>query len=405
VTVLFEGEIHVHYGYIFLSTSDDTPDLMETRRGQRNGLCGAAVVGDLSLVTGTHTGPVPLRVEWSAAEPPVDAQWEDVVEASFTPLSAAATLSAFEEFHPVRLPGVGNLRVRFCADGMDDARQQDAVPVGLPPATERFPLQPTERFPLQPTERFPLQPTERFPLQPTERYLLQLWPAEPGPDAVLRETSQFAGYWHSEARALPPPPTAAEREAAARAAAEQARLAAEQAAERRELVQWAGRRPSPRLRDLGGNVLSVARSDRGLLESFEALDAGTQRAAARWLARRAFEIAELDRLKWVRPALAALDAGAPLPEPFTDLAAVFPLVRPAGRATFHIRLVNRAAGPPPSKARVHRPSFAVPAIFSATDPDPLRALVDTFSHAAATFDDRRDELVSELRRRWLAAPG
>jgi hypothetical protein len=48
------------------------------------------------------------------------------------------------------------------------------------------------------------------------------------------------------------------------------------------------------------------------------------------LARRAFEVAELDRLDWVRPALDAMDAGAELPEPFTDAAAVFPLVRPAG---------------------------------------------------------------------------
>jgi hypothetical protein len=196
--MLFDGEIHVHYGFIYLSTEDDQPELMETRRGQRNGLCGAAVVGVLSMVTGTHTGVVRLCVEWLAAEPSLDARWEDVVEVSFTPLTTDATLSAFEEFHPMRLHTVDNLRARFCANGMDDARRQDAVPDGRPATTER--------------------------------YLLQLWPAEPGPDVVLRETSRFAGYWHAEARALPPPPSAAEREAAARAAAEQARLAAEQAA-------------------------------------------------------------------------------------------------------------------------------------------------------------------------------
>jgi len=373
VTVLFDGEIHVHYGFLFLSTEDDQPDLMETRRGQRNGLCGAAVVGVLSMVTGTHTGYVRLRVEWLAAEPALDGQWEDVVEVSFTPLSTEARLSAFEEFHRLRLPTDDNLRARFCANDMDEANRQGALPDGRPPATER--------------------------------YLLQLWPADPGPDAVLRETSRLAGYWHGEARALPPPPTAAEREAAARAAAERARLAGEQAAERRELALWAGRRPSPRLRELGGSVLDLARSDRDLLDAFEALDADTQRAAACWLARRALEIAKLDRLDWVRPALAALDAGTPLPAPFTDPAAVFPLVRPTGRRVLQVGLVKLPGAPRQPKSRVHRPSFAVPAIFSATDPDPLRALVDTFSHATATFDDRRNELVSELRRRWLAAPG
>jgi len=375
VTVLFDGEIRVHYGFIFLSTVDDWPDLMDTRRGQRNGLCGAAVAGVLLMATATHTGSVRLRVEWLAAEPSLDGSWDDVVEVSFTPQSTRARLSAFEEFHPLRLPTDDDLRARFSANDMDEAREQDALPDGRPPATER--------------------------------YLLQLWPAEPGPDAVLRETSRFAAYWHAQARALPPPPTAEEREAAARAAAERARLADEQAAERRELALWAGRRPSPRLRDLGGSVLDLARSDRDLLEAFEALDADTQRAAARWLARRAFEVAKLDRLDWVRPALAALDAGTPLPAPFTDPAAVFPLVRPTGRSALQIRFgsVKRAGAPHEPKTRVHRPSFAVPAIFSATDPDPLRALVDTFSHAAATFDDLRNELVIELRRRWLAAPG
>jgi hypothetical protein len=371
VSVLFDGEIHVHYGFIFLSTVDDQPELMTARRGQRNGLCGAAVAGVLSLVTGTHTGSVRLGVQWLAAEPPLDARWEDVVEVSFTPLQTEATLSAFEEWHPLRLGTVGNLRARFCANGMDEARRQDAVPGGPAPTTER--------------------------------YLLQLWPAEPGPDAVLRETSRFAGYWHAEARALAPPPTAVEREAAAGAAAERARLAAEQAAERRELALWAGRRPSPRLRELGGHVVWLARFDWGLLAAFEALDADTQRAVARWLARRAFEIAELDRLDWVRPALAALDAGAPLPAPFTDPAAVFALVLPTGPDTDQAGSVNHTDTPPRSKTSVQRARFAVPAIFSAIDLDPLRALVDTFSYAAATFDERRTELVSELRRRWPAA--
>jgi hypothetical protein len=53
------------------------------------------------------------------------------------------------------------------------------------------------------------------------------------------------------------------------------------------------------------------------------------------------------------------------------------------------------------KSRVHRPSFAIPAIFSAVHPDPLQALVDTFVHAEATFDDQRDALVAELRQRFV----
>ena len=33
-----------------------------------------------------------------------------------------------------------------------------------------------------------------------DRYLLQLWPAEPAPDAVVREGSEIAAYWHGVAR-------------------------------------------------------------------------------------------------------------------------------------------------------------------------------------------------------------
>jgi hypothetical protein len=371
VTVLFDDDVPVHYGFIFLSAEDGWPELMDTRRGQQNGLCGAAVPGVLSLITGLHTGRVRLGVEWLDAEPALDPQWEDVVEVSFTPARQDLTLFSFEHSFDVRLPTIGDLRARYCARGMDAARQQDTAPTRVA----------------------------------AERYLLQLWPGAPGPDSVLRQTSGHAAYWHGETRALRPPPTAEERAAAARADAERARRQAQLAAERHDLLLWGGRRPSPRLRELGGNVIEVARSHPDLLDAFEALDAAAQRAAARWLARRAFEIAGLDRLDWVRPALDAMDAGAALPEPFTELAAVFPLVRPAGRTTRVAVLINRADAAPRPKTRVHRPSFALPAIFSAVHPDPLRALVDTFSHAAATFDDRRDTLVSELRRRWIDRPG
>lgn len=57
--------IPVHYGFLFLASLDDEqPELLQTRQGQQNGLCGAAVPGALSLVTGLHTGEVPVSVEW-----------------------------------------------------------------------------------------------------------------------------------------------------------------------------------------------------------------------------------------------------------------------------------------------------------------------------------------------------
>ncbi|WP_306456165.1 MULTISPECIES: hypothetical protein [unclassified Streptomyces] len=44
-----EGEVHVHYGQIYVESSPDYhgPDLAEAFAGQRAGLCGAATPGFL----------------------------------------------------------------------------------------------------------------------------------------------------------------------------------------------------------------------------------------------------------------------------------------------------------------------------------------------------------------------
>jgi hypothetical protein len=366
VLILFDDEVPVHYGFIFVSCAEDQPDLMETRAGQRNGLCGAAVPGVLSLITGLHTGEVPFTVQWHDAEPSLDAGWEDVVEASFTTTETKLALTSFQDYFELELPFIGSLRARYCATGMDAAHQRDTRMDGEPAV---------------------------------DRYLLAFWPADPADDAIVRQTSRHAAYWHREAQAVRLP-SAEERAAEARARAEQERQQKERLKAAHEERLWGGRRPSPRLRELGGNVIAVARKHRELLDAFEALDADTQRAAARWLARQAFELAELDRLDWVRPALEALDRGLALPEPFTDTQTVFALVRPSGelRATATLASAER-----PAPRRIHRPSFAVPAIFGAVHPDPLQALVDAFSHSVATFNEREDELISGLRERFLSA--
>jgi hypothetical protein len=132
VRILFEAEVPVHYGYLFLSAVDEQPELMATRAGQRNGLCGAAVPGVLSMVTGLHTGRVPLAVRWHDAEPPLGPDWEDVVEVAFAPGRAQLVLASFEHFYEVELPAAGSLRARYCAIGMDAARARDTVLEGEP---------------------------------------------------------------------------------------------------------------------------------------------------------------------------------------------------------------------------------------------------------------------------------
>src|ERR1700712_5653824 len=127
MAVLFDDEISVHYGFIHLMPVETPPDLMKARAGQVNGLLGAAEAGALSMVTGLHTGRVGFRLELLDSDPPLSPDWEEVVEASFTvPETAEMLLAAFEESTSIDLPAFTSYRARYCAIGMDDARQAEA---------------------------------------------------------------------------------------------------------------------------------------------------------------------------------------------------------------------------------------------------------------------------------------
>ncbi|WP_290058980.1 hypothetical protein [Amycolatopsis solani] len=156
------GDVHVHYGQIYVHSAGGEPfegDLHACFAGQRNGLCGAAVAGTLFLLTGRHTGEVEFTAEVHETAPP-DAGGEDVVEASFRAAGPARLVTwAGEEWWDLELPP-GDYRVRYSATGMDDG-------------------------------------------DGPESSLLQFWPAPPAPDAVVRQTSAAAAYWHGFARKLP----------------------------------------------------------------------------------------------------------------------------------------------------------------------------------------------------------
>lgn len=167
--LVFDDELFVHYRFVFLSPADDEdPDLEASRRGQVNGLLGAATGNALSLTTGTHTGDVPVRIEWHDGEPPVDDVWDDVVEASFQVPARDMRLATFDDVREVRLPVTGTHRVRLCATGFDAASSED-LSEGASVA---------------------------------DRYLLQLWPATAAADRVVRVGSRAAQYWHDVARRL-----------------------------------------------------------------------------------------------------------------------------------------------------------------------------------------------------------
>ena len=359
VPIVFDREIHVHYGQFYVHSGSGWPadPLTESLGGQANGLCGAAVPGQLFLITGLHTGSTRVTVEVLDALPPIGDEWEDVVEASFRPASAQVALVewAGQAAWPLPLVPIDYLRVRYSATGMDQARQKDTLRAGEPLV---------------------------------DRYLLQLWPAPPAPDAVIRATSRCAADWLARARTLPSPPTReqpAEAKRQERAAKVRARFDAAPAAQSH---LWGGPLPDERVR--GERVARrLAKLDRKLLDGIAELDPATQRAVAIWAARRACAVAGLTDLDWVKPAFAAFERGESLP---FDLGAASGLLR----ADPHVRLTT-VTSPDGGSQNVPQQDMALNTLRSAAAEDPLSAALESLWYAIVTFGVDYRRLLSEVR--------
>ncbi|MER7460680.1 hypothetical protein [Micromonospora sp. NPDC126480] len=358
VEVLLDHEVWVHYGQIYLlSRGDDhsTGEMADWFRRQVNGLCGASLPGGLFLITGTHTGRVAFTIELHRHEPPLDGGWEEAVEVPFTAHGDVSLEEWGGRGHPLDVPA-GDYRVRYCARGMAEGHQGGMPADGEPP---------------------------------WDSYLLQLWPAPPTADRVVRQTTAQAAYWHRWAVALPPPPTPEEvAEKARQRVLEQQRREAQlrAAADRR---RWGDRVPNDRLRHVQGNVRGMEKLDLELVFALAEADERRQRAVARWAAGKAYAAAGLADLPWTAPALAALRDGRPLPPPFDDLIGVWPYLD-----TVPITTVRSYDG---RHEHVSQQHAAVPALFAAAEPDSLQAALDALFAAAVTHGDGFPALLADVR--------
>lgn len=373
MTVLLDIDVHVHYGFLCLTAPDAGVPEGNPRAGQTNGLCGAAVPGALAMVTGLHTGAVPVRVEALEVAPPLDDSWEDVVEVSFHAPDRSLMLSAFEEAHQLTLPLAGDLRARWSARGMEAAREADT----------------------------------RLDDEPAlEAYLLQLWPAAPAPDTVLRESSTVAAYWHGVARSSGPPPSP--EDVAKRAAEQQERLRREeQVREADDLLRtWGGTLPAPRVLALGyGRAVQLAEEHRALLDTVAVLDDTALRQLTAWVCRTSCRRAGLEDLDWVAPALTCLERGAPLPPPFDDAGAAFDHLHAHWDAADQAAQaeVTLVYATEPTRTPLAPEAAALDAVLSAAAESPLQAAIDALVGAASSFPEPQDWY--EQVRRHLRAAG
>ncbi|MFG2317179.1 hypothetical protein [Streptomyces tendae] len=324
------------------------PAPSEACAGQTNGLCGAAVPGCLFLCTGLSSGRAALTVEVHGAAPPLEDRWEDVVEASFRPLTASTAVLPCGQgaLCEVALPPAHH-RVRYCGRGTDGgAGAASATAPGTAPVGQ---------------------------------YLLQFWPAPPSADRVVRQTSRSAARRHHCARALEPsvPGERSERELA-------------------EIRSWGGRLPSRRVREAGADARGLVPLDRDLLDAVDAVCPATQRGLARWAARRAFTAAGMDGVDWIAAALTALERGEPLPAPFDD-------PRRTWDRFFTDDRTALTAPDPPGAVSHGAPlcrALALPALRAAADPDPLRAALGALFAAAVAHGTAYPALFAEARRRF-----
>lgn len=361
--VLMNGEAPVSYAQIYVQSWPGLPDVSGSFGGQRNGLCGGAVPGALSLVTGLHTGEVGFRVELHDEAPPLDETWEEIVEVSFRP-TGAVSLVAWGGYAawPLDLDAV-DYRVRYSGARMDEAHR-----LGIPEGEEFEP----------------------------DRYLLQFWPGPPEPDRVVKQTSETAAYWHRAARKAPPP--APRKEKPQRLPqARQVRAAPE--VHTTVLAHGrGGSQLSERLQQSPDRALTVEDLDPSLVDALTRADPVTQRQIARWAVRRAYAEARLTEVEWIAPALAAMDRGAPLPPPFDDNRRAWDLLLTDEQVPHTL-----ATSPDGRHDNCLQQAMAFPAIFSARGPDPLEAALDALRAAKVTFGyGRHGVLFAEVRQAFPA---
>ncbi len=279
----FRGWVQMAYGQMYVDSSVGgvSVEMSDAFGGQVNGLCGAAERNYLFLITGRHTGMVDLTVDVLDAAPPVDSTWDDIVEAPFEVANEQVHLIEWDgNGYPLMFPAPGSYRVRYSGRNMDAARDDE----------------------------YTRDPDDA----PTDSYRLQFWPAPATSDAILKQTSESAAYWHDYAQQLPPPPTPAERQEADRAAEEQDRLQQEDAMRGSLDAFWGERPPTDRQRQVVGNVLGLVPLDRQPVDAITDTSPQVQRRIARWAAQWAYDQAGLSQLPWVEPALAAMHAGTAL---------------------------------------------------------------------------------------------
>lgn len=163
---LFDQIVMTDYGHFAIIIADDDPtdgDIDSLFRGQHNGWVGAVLPGIVHVNLAKSFGGSSMTIELHD-ERPQDPDWEDCVEVScVVPQGANVRCVPWDpdaEGEVIYLPA-GKYRLRASARGRDAGGAKNGAP------------------------------------EIVDFYLLQLWPAEPSTDTVIRSTSRNSNYWNN----------------------------------------------------------------------------------------------------------------------------------------------------------------------------------------------------------------
>ena len=171
MTELFAGNVEVQYGQAYIELDGAFDGAMdECFCGQSNGLCGAQTPVILFLMTGLHTGIVGFSINLFDADPGIDESWEEIVEVSFRAPKGEITLMEWAADRGVGMAvPSGAYRARYQGRAMQAANELDT----------------------------------NINDTPVDSYRLDLWPAPPALDRIVKQTSTIAAYCHDWASSLP----------------------------------------------------------------------------------------------------------------------------------------------------------------------------------------------------------
>ena len=159
--------VHTDYGQLTFWWGDADEydgDVNRFFGNQVNGLVGAADSEHLAFVLARRSGGSAVRVLMEPSQPPVEDDYQDVVEVSVE-VSPGQQVRwsawAGEDGGSLSIPP-GQYRLRVSAKGRDEGAQGE------------------------------------FAESVVDWYLIQLWPHPVGEDAVIRTGSDDARYWHEQ---------------------------------------------------------------------------------------------------------------------------------------------------------------------------------------------------------------